>query len=234
MKPMCTKRRLLAALVTQLLLAAATCHAGIVFTISVDTIALIGHPAGPFYIEFQLNDGSGTGNASNTAVIGSFDFAGGAPVSVPILIGGASGDLSSHVTIKDADFLNEFIQEFLPGPLLTFNVDLTTFAEPGPQPDQFSFAILDCNLIEIPTGGPADALLLADIRDPTVPRSFASDTSRASACGGGPLTVRVLQPAVAEPQTLLLVAVAIAAWWLLRRRALAAFSRRRIVRWPAG
>jgi hypothetical protein len=151
--------------------------ASFIFTISVDTSALIGHPAGPFYIEFQLNDGSGTGNGNNTALLGTFDFAGGAPVGSPILIGGASGDLSSHVVLSDDDFLNEFIQQFTPGPLLTFAVELSTVVELGPQPDQFSFAILDCNLFEIPTMGPADALVIADITSQPVARAFASDLS---------------------------------------------------------
>lgn len=192
------------------LLAAAACHAA-VFTISVDTVELIGHPAAPFYIEFQLNDGSGAGNGNNTALIGPFDFDGGAAVGAPILVGGASGDLSSHVVIGDSDFLNEFIQEFTPGTRLTFGVELSEFVEPGPQPDQFSFAILDCNLIEIPTRGPADALVIADIADPIVPRGFASDTSRAPTCGGPPIDLRVLAPPIAAPAPLALLGAALAA-----------------------
>jgi hypothetical protein len=194
-----------------LLLSAPVCNASFIFTISVDTSALIGHPAGPFYIEFQLNDGSGTGNGNNTALLGTFDFAGGAPVGSPILIGGASGDLSSHVVLSDDDFLNEFIQQFTPGPLLTFAVELSTVVELGPQPDQFSFAILDCNLFEIPTMGPADALVIADITSQPVARAFASDLSRTSGCGGGPIPVTVLQPPIPEPMTLPLLVIAILA-----------------------
>jgi len=194
-----------------LLLAGPACNASFIFTISVDTSALIGHPAEPFYSEFQLNDGSGTGNGNNTALLGPFDFAGGAPVGSPILIGGASGDLSSHVVLSDDDFLNEFIQQFMPGPRLTFDVELSTVVEPGPQPDQFSFAILDCNLIEIPTLGPADALVIADITAQPVARAFASDLSRTSGCGGGPIPIRVIQPSIPEPMTLALIVVAIIA-----------------------
>ncbi len=193
------------------LLAAAACAAS-AFTISLDTTVLIGHPAAPFYIEFQLNDGSGTGNGNNTALIGSFDFDGGAPVGSPLLVGGASGDLSSHVVIGDSDFLNEFIQQFTPGALLTFDVELSAFVEPGPQPDQFSFAILDCNLIEVPTRGPADALVIADITDPTVPRSYAADTSRMPSCGGPALDLRVLSPPLTQPAPLALLGAAFVAW----------------------
>src|SRR5688572_24133452 len=190
------RSRLLSLATCLLLLAGPVCNASFIFTISVDTRALIGHPAGPFYLEFQLNDGSGTGNGNNTGLLVTFDFAGGAPVGSPILIGGASGDLSSHVVLSDDDFLNEFIQQFMPGPLTTFDVELSTFVEPGPQPDQFSFAILECNLIEIPTLGPADALVIADITAQPLPRAFASDLSRTSGCGGGPIQIPVIQPSI--------------------------------------
>jgi hypothetical protein len=97
------------------------------------------------------------------------------------------------------------------GPRLTFDVELSTFVEPGPQPDQFSFAILDCDLIEVPTLGPADALVIADITAHPVARAFASDLSRTSGCGGGPISVPVLQPSIPEPMTLALIVVAIIA-----------------------
>ena len=54
------------------LLMAPAAHA-LLFTIEVDTAPLIGHPAGPFSLEFQLNDGSGTSDGNNTALIGPFD-----------------------------------------------------------------------------------------------------------------------------------------------------------------
>ena len=104
-------------------------------------------------------------------------------------------------------FFNEFFQEFTPGNTLEFTVELTTLVDPGPQPDQFSFAILDCDLFEIQTEGPADALLLADI-DSALPvlQSFAGDQGRASGCGGAPIPlpppVVVLIP---EPGVLALV-----------------------------
>src|SRR4051812_19466391 len=88
----------LAALLVCLVPAAA--RADIIFNVSMNTAPLIGHPAGPFSIDFQLNNGSGP-LADNTATISNFNFGGGAPAGTPTLIGGASGNLSSSVRLTD-------------------------------------------------------------------------------------------------------------------------------------
>ena len=48
----------------------------LVFSVNLNTSSLIGNSAGPFYIEFQLNDGSGSipGDGNNTVNISNFDF----------------------------------------------------------------------------------------------------------------------------------------------------------------
>jgi hypothetical protein len=183
-----------------LYLAATTCHADFIFTVTVDTAPLIGHPAGPFSLEFQLNDGSGTNDGNNTALLSDFDFHGGNPVGPPTLIGGASGDLGSNIVLADNDFLNEFFQEFTPGPLLTFTVDLSLNVDAGPQPDEFTFAILDCTLIEIPTLGPADSLVLVDVTGNPVVQTFAGNPSRPTGCGGEPVFIPA--PTLDEPPSL--------------------------------
>ena len=50
------------------LVLSASSFAGII-DFAVDTTALVGHPAGPFSIEFQLIDGSGINDANNTFAI---------------------------------------------------------------------------------------------------------------------------------------------------------------------
>jgi hypothetical protein len=40
-------------------------------------------PPGPFYIDFQLNDGRGIGDANNMVAIGNFQFDGGNPMGNP-------------------------------------------------------------------------------------------------------------------------------------------------------
>jgi hypothetical protein len=92
-------------------------------TISFDTSALIGHAAGPFSLNFQLNDGSGTKDGNNRVSVTSVSFGrGGSATGTPTVIGGCSGDLEAGVTIKDVELLNSFIQAFVPGDKLTFSV----------------------------------------------------------------------------------------------------------------
>ncbi|MHB8747257.1 MAG: NF038129 family PEP-CTERM protein [Gammaproteobacteria bacterium] len=173
-----------------ILCAAQVARGNALYDVTLNTSALIGHPAAPFYLEFQLNDGVGTGDTNNTAVLSNFTFDSGNAVGTPTLTGGASGDLTTTVTLNDSTFFNEAYQEFNPGNTLSFRVDLTTSVDPGPQPDQFSFAIFDCTLSEIPTLSPANALLAADINGPTpVMHAYAGDASSAPKCGGNPIYV---------------------------------------------
>jgi hypothetical protein len=194
------------------------CHAQMSFRIAVNTAPLVGHPAGPFFVDFDLTDGSGTNDANNTALISNFAFGGGGPVGAPTLSGEASGNLSTAVRLNDSHFLNEFIQEFTPGDTLTFDVGLTTNVDAGPTPDEFSFKILDCTQVEIPTTGLGDKLLLVDINSSPIIETFASDPSRAPACGGGPFTPQVVPSVTPEPGTLAFLLSAVGGLVVLRRR----------------
>jgi hypothetical protein len=199
--------------------------ASIMYDVSIDSSELIGHFAGPFAINFQLNDGSGTGDANNTAVLSNFRFGTGSASGLPSLAGGTSGSLASTVTITDSAFFNAFTQTFIPGSSLMFHLSLTTNIDAGPTPDQFSMAILDGSGFEIPTQGlgsvGSDVLLLIDINsaNPVVQR-FAADPSR-SPLAGGP-AIHFAEPAlttsaIPEPATWTIMAVGIAALVLRRR-----------------
>jgi hypothetical protein len=142
-------------------------YANLLYAVSLDTSPLIGHPAAPFYLEFQLNDGSGTGDGNNTVTLSDFNFGlGGSAVGSPVTNGSASGNLTSGVTITDSDFFNEFYQELTPGDLLTFNLAITTNVE-LPTPDQFSFAIFDSSLSELPTQSTFGAFVEINLDSPT-------------------------------------------------------------------
>ncbi len=205
-------------------LSASVCRADLVFHVSLNTTPLMGHPAAPFSVDFQLNDGSGIGDANNTATINNFAFGGGAPAGSPTLTGGASGDLSGTITLTDSSFLNEFFQEFTPGSTLDFEVQLTTNVDAGPTPDQFSFAILDSTLTEIPTLGPGDAFLIVDINstNPSI-QTFASDPSTPPAGGGSGISISAPQvQVVPEPTVLMLLVIGlggllVARGWRMRR-----------------
>jgi hypothetical protein len=174
------------------------------YTVQMDTSALVGHPAGPFSLDFQLIDGDGVAN--NTVTLTNFVFGSGSPSGTATLTGAASGDLSSLVTLTDTGFLNEFTQGFTPGNTLSFDIAATNnFA--GGTPDAFSFAILDNTASELPTVSSSGAFIQMDFAGgvPTV-QTFASDPSTAPAGGGGALsiaapTVTQIGAAAPEPAT---------------------------------
>jgi len=127
-------------------------EAQIAFQVQLNTSSLVGNPAGPYSLDFQLNDGSGWGDGNNFASISNIRFGGGTAWGTGTTTGGASGDLASTVTLHDtSSLLNEFYQSFTPGSWLSFTVSLTTHTDAGPTPDKFSFAILDGNLFNIAT-----------------------------------------------------------------------------------
>ncbi len=135
-----------------LLLGSATAMAGLVdLQFDLNTSSLVG--SGPFYLAFQLADGSGTGDANNTVNLSNFDFFGGSASAPPaVLFGGASGSLQSGFTITDSDpFFNAAIQGFTPGTELSFTATYTNNADAGGFNDMFSLSLLDSGGNGIPT-----------------------------------------------------------------------------------
>lgn len=158
------------------LLLAAPAWANIAFHVSVDTNGLVGSSSAPFTIDFQLNDGGVPNN--NSASIAAITFGGGAATGAPTLSGGATGSLTTGVSLADSSPFNEFDQTFTPGSTLGFDVNLTTNVDAGPTPDQFSFAILDKNQAELGTTDPSSANTIVtvnlDSANPTI-QHYASN-----------------------------------------------------------
>jgi hypothetical protein len=145
------KTTLRAVVLLAALIAMITVRADTSFNVLLDTSTLVGNPAGPFALDFQLNDGAGVGDGNNTATLSNFQFGGGSASDSPTWFGGASGDLASSVVLTDTDPFNEFYQAFNPGAWLSFNVLLSTNFIFGDIPDLFSFAILDGSLMNLAT-----------------------------------------------------------------------------------
>ena len=149
---------------------APACHANLIFDVRFDdTSPLISETGETFSLDFQLNDGSaiGTiGDMNNRAILSNFNFGIGGSAGDPMSIkleGGASGSLTSGITLNDSSFLNEFSQDFNPGSTLSFRVNLTTNVDIGPTPDAFSVGILDKDGAPLPTTGLGGAFLFVNI-----------------------------------------------------------------------
>lgn len=192
-----------------LLAAASTAAGGTMITFGLNTSSF---PAGDTYtLNFQLNDGSGLGNANNTAILSLFGLGGGSASGSPTFTGGASGALATQFTLTDSAFFNQVLQDFLPGTLLQFTLDITTNTESGGTPDQFSFAVLR-NGVEIPTTSAfGDVFLSIDIvGGGTTFNGFASSTAALPINTGAPTIVNAVpEPWLAPILGLLVPALAI-------------------------
>src|SRR5258708_37334958 len=70
------------------------------YHVEVVTSPLVGNPNAPFYLDFQMNYGSGP--FGNNSTIKNFNFVGGSPVGSPTLSGTAEGGLSKTLTLLDS------------------------------------------------------------------------------------------------------------------------------------
>lgn len=162
------------------------------FTVSFDTSGLMGSAAGPFTLNFQLTDGSGSDDGNNSVTLANFTLGGGSLQGVGSSFGNVSGDLSNQLAMTDDSFFTEFQQQFIPGLSLSFSLNLTNNLDSGGTPDQFSFLILDSTDTPIPTLGYfdfANDVLLAVVFDSTSPTPlvYATDPDLPPWAGGDPI-----------------------------------------------
>lgn len=148
-------------MVLSLIGAAALAVAAQAHVVTLDTSSLAG--TGTYYVDFQLNDGSGVGNANNSAYITDINLGGGSVAGPVTAWGGIWGDLSAGITLTDTEAFNEFFQAFLPGTFLSFELSLTNNVN-GAVPDIFGFAILGEDTFNLPTYAPgSDQFLTVEL-----------------------------------------------------------------------
>ena len=155
-----------------------------------------------------------TGTGGNTATLSGILLGGGSAGAVDLTNTTGTGTdpgngLTSGVSLNDTtNFLNVFAQSFGAGSSLTFVLDLTTNVV-SPNPDQFSFAILDPNGNAIPTSDPTgfDNLMTINLDSATPTPNIYSDL------------VSVTSPtATPEPSSLFLLASGLLAFSIVRKR----------------
>jgi hypothetical protein len=195
-----------------LALAVSAVRGSVIQTVTVDTSALGALPNGPFSVAFELADGSGTGDGNNAVILSDFQFGSGSPVGSPLILGSGFGDLSTTVTLTDADPAGVFVQTFTPGNSLSFLLSFTTNVDPGGTPDEFVFSILDSTFTPIPTSSsnPLSPFLEIDID---------SDQPAIQTFGADSVPAPTVADAVPEPSSAALMILPLAglAWCGLRK-----------------
>jgi hypothetical protein len=214
-----SRAKMVAAFSVALAVGAPYASATALYNVSMDTSALVGNPAGPFYLDFQFNDGSGTNDGNNTVIIDGFNVVG---VGAAMPSGGGTGDLGSSIVLTDSAFFNEVFQQFTPGNTLQFQLNLTTNVDAGGTPDEFTFGILwGSSLFDIPTTNPNGAFLTVDLTNPLTITSSASDPTQPLGANPGVTiaapTIDQQSPAVPEPATLWLGCTGLGMLVLVRR-----------------
>lgn len=181
------------------------------FDVTLNTSSL----SGTQILAFGYTDGDGV--ADNAATASAFNFGGGSAQGSPTYLGaGASGSLSSTVTVNDTDFSSLFYQSFTVGSSLSFLLNVTdNFA--GGTPDAFAMYVCDdtlstCYSDDTSTG----ALLVLNVQGtPLTPSSFILNGASDQKLPAPVVTV----PTVPEPgSATLLGAGLLLSLVLIRRR----------------
>jgi hypothetical protein len=188
-----------ASLLLGCILSASACQGAIDFTVTLDTTALVGQ--GGLDLDFQLTDGSGTGDANNTVTLNNFHF------------GAGSWAGPASISLTDSSFIVSSTQGFTPGNILSFKVSMTTQVDAGGTPDMFSFAILK-SAAEIPTtdlGGGAFLSVNIDSMNPQI-QTFRSDLKQTAFDIAAPAIAAVPEPSTCIAGLGALGMLGLAAW----------------------
>jgi len=126
------------------------------FHVDIDTSSLVSAPNSPFYLDFQLNEGSGS--LANSVQLTNLWFDNGHAIGSPQSWGQAGGSLGTSIWLQDdpSNPFNEILQGFSDGTTgIHFEVSVSQNVA-GVTPDEFAVAILDSEsgLPQIGTNAP--------------------------------------------------------------------------------
>ena len=207
----------LAIAVAAMLAPAATQAANFNFHVDLNVSSLVGQPNSPFFLDFQLNEGSGT--LPNFVTLTNFVFTGGSATGSATTFGLATGSMGSSITLNDnaSNPFNELFQGFTAGTTdIQFDVSLSQNS-PGVTPDQFVISILDSEANNPPiatTDFTSSSMITVPIGAANTLGDVQTFTSTSPAGG----TATVSQAAVPEPSSVMALIGGVGCLMTLRRR----------------
>jgi hypothetical protein len=182
----------------------------------IDTSTLIGNPTGPFILDFQFTDGSGTGDGNNTVTLSTFSD----PASLMVVPSSETGGVilagsPFGFTMTDSSFFNEISFLLAPDSSLGFRFDSTDNPESG-TPDTFIVDLLDSSFNNIPTTNPNNGIALIEVDLPTTNPASGTQviTSGSLANSDGVVFAAPTESSVAtpEPSTLATMMLGLGCW----------------------
>lgn len=137
------------------------------FSFTINTSKLIANPNGPFTLDFQFFDGSGTGDGNNTVTLSNFSD----PASLMVVPSSETSGVTLAgspfgFTMTDSSFFNEISFLLAPDSSLGFTFASTDNPDSG-TPDTFIVDLLDSSLNNIPTTNANNGIALIEIDLPT-------------------------------------------------------------------
>lgn len=207
----------LAVAVAAILAPAAMQAATFNFHVDLNVSSLVGAPNSPFFLDFQLNEGSGS--LANSVTITNFLFTGGSATGSPQTFGLATGTLGSSITLNDntSSPFNEIFQGFTAGTTdIQFDVTLSQNS-PGITPDGFIISILDseANNPQIAT---TDFTSSSMVTVPIGAANTLSDVQTFTSTSPAGATATVTPAAVPEPSSMVALIGGVGCLVTLRRR----------------
>ena len=191
------------------------------FHVDLDTSGLLSADNAPFFLDFQLNEGSGT--LANSVTLSNFSFDSGASSGSAMMFGNATGSMASSITLSadSGSPFNELFQGFSTTTTgIHFNVSISQNS-PGATPDGFAVSVLtsEANNPQIPTAAPDGvSLVTLDIGTANV----LADVKTYGSVSPAGVSASASASAVPEPSTTAalfgLAATTLAGVFRLRRR----------------
>lgn len=165
-------------------------QADITYHITIDTSALT---LAPYFLDFNLTDGSQSSDGNNTVTLSGFTFTGGNALGSAVTLGGAKGDFNSTISLTDSSSFSDIYQSFSTNTTsISFDLTLTGLNDAGISNDTFTVSVLD---------NKTNAIATTDVVNSTLLTFNLGSTPSFNQYAGTSPTVNAQVSAVPEPST---------------------------------